>query len=232
MNEHLYYLVIDIACLTFPLIFSFHPAIKFYKEWTPLFSALFITGILFIIWDEWFTVMGVWSFNSKYLTGYYIRLLPIEEILFFFFIPYCLMFMYHCSARYYENNKPSGKLIRKFNLLLSLSLVIVGVIYINKWYTGFTFILTGTMLVLISFSFFGKRINWVRFWLIYALGLIPFFIVNGLLTSIPIVQYNNTENLSIRITTIPVEDFVYNALLFLCNVTLYETFRIYNKSFL
>ena len=225
MNEHLYYLIIDIACITFPLLFSFHPSIKFYKEWKPLFKALFITGILFILCDEWFTVMDVWSFNSKYITGLYIGYLPIEEMLFFLFIPYCLMFMYHCSARYFENNKPDDILIKIGSLLLSSILIIVGIIYYNKWYTGFTFIVTGLLIGVICLSSFSKHINWLKFWLIYAVGLIPFFIVNGLLTSIPIVQYNNSENLSVRITTIPVEDFVYNLLLFLCNVILYETFR-------
>ena len=229
LNEHLYYLVIDIACLTFPLLFSFHPSIKFYKEWKPLFKAFFITAIVFIVWDEWFTVMGVWNFNARYLTGYYISHLPVEEILFFLFIPYCLMFMYHCSVRYFENNKPSGKSLKTVNLFLSVILIITGIIFYNKWYTGFTFILTGLFLIIITLSN-KKQINWLRFWIVYVLGLIPFFIVNGILTAIPIVQYNNMENLSVRITTIPLEDFVYNLLLFLSNVTLYEWYRKNKKA--
>ena len=229
MNEHLYYLVIDIACLSFPLLFSFHPSIKFYKEWKPLFKALFITAIVFIVWDEWFTVKGVWNFNARYLTGYFIGHLPVEEILFFLFIPYCLMFMYHCLSRYFENNIPSGKFLKTVNLFLSLILVITGIIFYNKWYTGFTFIITGLFLIIITLSN-KKQINWSRFWIVYVLGLIPFFIVNGILTAIPIVQYNNTENLSVRITTIPLEDFVYNLLLFLSNVTLYECYRKNKKA--
>ena len=67
----------------------------------------------------------------------------------------------------------------------------------------------------------------------YLLTLIPFFIVNGILTdgdfdflfeTNPIVWYNNTENLSIRIITIPIEDLFYWLLLFLMNVSFYEKF--------
>ena len=66
--------------------------------------------------------------------------------------------------------------------------------------------------------------NYGYFLISYLLTLIPFFIVNGILTdgdfdfvseTNPIVWYNDTENLSIRIITIPIEDFFYWLLLFL-----------------
>ena len=41
-------------------------------------------------------------------------------------------------------------------------------------------------------------------------GLIPFLIVNYLLTSIPAVTYNETAFSVIRFITIPYEDFLYS----------------------
>jgi len=52
-----------------------------------------------------------------------------------------------------------------------------------------------------------------RFYISYLVILIPFAIVNGILTGSfiddPVVWYNNAENLGIRFFTIPVEDFGY-----------------------
>jgi len=65
-----------------------------------------------------------------------------------------------------------------------------------------------------------------RFYLSYAVILIPFFIINGILTGSwidgEVVWYNNHENLNVRIGTIPVEDIFYGMLLIWLNVAVYE----------
>lgn len=58
--------------------------------------------------------------------------------------------------------------------------------------------------------------------------LIPFFIVNGVLTGTGItdqvVWYNDEQNLGIRMGTIPVEDSVYAFSLILMGLGLFEYF--------
>jgi lycopene cyclase domain-containing protein len=217
LPEKYYYLIIDVASFAFPFLFSFHPRIKFYKEWKFYIPSMLLTALLFVVWDEWFTRMNVWGFNSKYLMGIYIGHLPLEEILFFVFIPYCLSFMFHCLPLGIKINEQNSR-IKYLNWVIAISIFIVGIISIHQWYTGFTCIATAIFISTILLLDKKNNFPWKQFWLTYLLGLIPFFIVNGLLTSLPIVTYNNAENLGIRITTIPLEDSVYNLLLFLCNI--------------
>ena len=62
------YLLIDFFTVIIPVIFSFHPKIKFYKSWPQFFAAAAIVGILFIAWDAIFTKLGVWNFNPQYVS--------------------------------------------------------------------------------------------------------------------------------------------------------------------
>jgi lycopene cyclase domain-containing protein len=47
-------------------------------------------------------------------------------------------------------------------------------------------------------------------------------IINGILTALPVVEYNPDHDLGIRLFTIPIEDFFYFFLLLLMNLTIYE----------
>ncbi|WP_435524242.1 lycopene cyclase domain-containing protein [Chryseobacterium indoltheticum] len=49
-----------------------------------LFKSALIVAFIFICWDIWFTKIGVWWFNDRYVIGWKILNLPIEEILFLF----------------------------------------------------------------------------------------------------------------------------------------------------
>ena len=66
----------------------------------------------------------------------------------------------------------------------------------------------------------GNQAN--KFFVTYAISLIPMFIVNGILTALPVVIYDDTQNLGLRIGTIPIEDFLYSAILLAMNISLYE----------
>ena len=52
--------------------------------------------------------------------------------------------------------------------------------------------------------------------------LVPFFIINGILTGTgiadEIVWYNNSENMGVRFLTIPIEDITYAFTLILSNL--------------
>jgi len=181
-----------------------------------------ITGLVFLFGDVLFTLKGVWSFNPAYITGLKFFELPIEEILFFLTVPFSCIFIYACLNYYVSWNLPQAvsKWISNFLLFLSACLLIT---YGNKLYTAVTFSLLLFLLIVLQYVF--KSIWLKRFYMAYIVSLLPFYIVNGILTAIPIVLYNNAENMGKRVGTIPVEDHFYSLALLLMNVGFYEYFR-------
>lgn len=223
MNSKYLYLIIDLAAVSLPFLFSFHPKANFSKKWKYLWPAILLPGVFFLIWDEWFTRMGIWGFNPEYLTGIYLYSLPIEEILFFICIPYACVFSYE-AVGHFSKNKFQRSTANKITLILILLFIIVGTINIQHWYTATTSLLSALFLLYIHFKL--KPAYLTQFYITYLFILIPFFIVNGILTGTGIegqvVWYNDTENLGLRLGTIPVEDIFYGMLLILMNVTLFE----------
>jgi lycopene cyclase domain-containing protein len=69
---------------------------------------------------------------------------------------------------------------------------------------------------------FDKLINSRNFWITIFITYIPFLIVNYILTSVPIVTYNSEAFWNIRITTIPLEDFIYSFSMIALWILFYE----------
>lgn len=81
----------------------------------------------------------------------------------------------------------------------------------HLWYTAVNF---SYALIVLGIVYNWRPELFQRFFLTYLVILIPFFIVNGVLTGSGIedqvVWYNNDENLGVRMGTIPIEDTIYN----------------------
>lgn len=221
--EKYYYLGLMIFTLSYPLSRSFEHRIQYAKNLYALIPATLIMATIFIAWDHWFTVIGIWEFNPRYILGIYFLDLPVEEWAFFFIVPYSCVFIYEVLNYFVKKDhfKPFSK-----PLLLALIplFIVLGILHSDKMYTSVNFIFAAAMLSVHFLIFRDKHFG--RFLLAYFVTLIPFMLVNGILTGSfidePIVKYNNSENLSIRIGTVPIEDTVYNLSMLLLINTVYE----------
>ena len=221
-----YYLTIDFCTIIVPFLFSFHPKLQFYKEWNSFFKANLLVAFVFILWDMLFVKLGVWGFNARYILGINIFNIPLEELLFFICIPYSCVFTYHCLNVFFtfKWNRNAENI---FVTALSVLLLLIGTYFYNHLYTSSIFVSLGILLLLTKYVL---HIQWLaKLFSIYTVLLIPFFIVNGILTGTgldePIVWYNNEENLNFRLFTIPFEDVFYGFELILLNVFFYEKFK-------
>jgi lycopene cyclase domain-containing protein len=222
--QHYLYLLIDFASVVFPFAFSFYPKANFSKKWKFLVPALFTGAIPFLAWDIWFTDLGVWGFNPNYLCGLYFFNLPVEEVLFFFCIPYACVFTYE-AVNYLSGKKFIFSQVQNFITdVLIFGLLITATLNHNHWYTSVTFFSTAGFLILLRRIWDAEFLG--RFYFAFLFILIPFFLVNGILTGTgidsPVVWYNNAENLGLRMGSIPVEDTFYGMLLLLINVSVFE----------
>ncbi|MRT17901.1 lycopene cyclase domain-containing protein [Vitellibacter sp. q18] len=226
------YLLLNIASLSIPFLFSFHPKLKFYRLWNYFVPATFLMMAIFIPWDMAFTQQGIWGFNEKYLSGIQWGNLPMEEWLFFICIPYACLFTIYA----FKNLVPKFRFSDKTTaaIYFSLQTVLIATLLYNydRWYTAVNFSLA---LVLLALVFNYKRDVLNVFFPVFLILLLPFFIVNGFLTGSwiheEVVWYNNAENLGIRLGTVPIEDSIYALTMLLMIFVLMEKFKdIYSPS--
>ena len=204
------YLILNIASLIIPFLYSFENRMRYIKRWKAVFSAIIITAIFFIIWDIIFTKMGVWSFNPRYHSGIEFFDLPIEEWLFFICIPYASIFIHFAFHFFYPNVSLSDKTVKTIYWILMAILLPTIFFNYDKLYTAVNFTV---WVLLLTYTVFKVPHILNTFFITFLIVLIPFSIVNGILTGSfidePVVSYNNTENLGIRLGTIPIEDIGY-----------------------
>ncbi|MNI69679.1 hypothetical protein D3C85_1410710 [compost metagenome] len=124
---------------------------------------------------------------------------------------------------YFPKNELQKYSLALSNLILGLCIAILFFSY-SRWYTLINF---GFLLVVLGYvEYVNVRLRFMyRFFRAYLVSLIPFYIVNGFLTAIPVVMYNDKENLGFRVGTIPFEDHFYLMGLLLLNIYFYEKYK-------
>ena len=204
-----FYLYLNLAIISFPLVFSFEKRwIKFHTKIKPLLVALFLVGIIFVGWDIIATSRGHWSFNPNHVNETRFLGLPIEEILFFVTVPYSCLFVFD-SILYFIRDKELFFPKKWFFSIIGILIISSAFGFYNREYTFLAILSVGISILFVSLvnvKLFSSR----TYWIYTALTLVLFLIFNYLLTSIPVVQYSSNAITGFRVTTIPIEDFLFN----------------------
>ncbi|MEY4603625.1 MAG: hypothetical protein RIT43_917 [Bacteroidota bacterium] len=220
------YAWVILGSISGPFLLSFDKKVAFYKNWKYLFPSILAIAIGFLIWDEYFTIHKIWGFTPKYLFGMYLGHLPIEEVLFFFVVPYACFFIYEVLKSYFPNVQ-TERIGKTLAFAITLSGLLFGALYLNNWYTSSACIAASMLTIGI---YFVQKAPWYgQFALTYIVVLVPFVIVNGILTGAitpePIVWYSDAHIMGPRIYTIPVEDLFYNYAMLLPMTAIYERLK-------
>ena len=86
------YMIALVLAGFFPLILSFYPPLKFWRNFRSLILSIILIVLTFGTWDVWATWRNHWFFNNSGISGWKIINLPLEEWLFFVVIPFCCIF--------------------------------------------------------------------------------------------------------------------------------------------
>lgn len=224
--EKFLYLALNLATVAFPLVRSFEPRVNYRAWWPALGAGLLANGLFFIPLDAVFTWMGIWGFNDTYILGPKLFGLPLEEWLFFLCIPFACVFIYACLVRLIDI-KDSAAL-----KILAWAIVAIGFATALMHYDkAYTLIKVGSCSGFLAYHLIrtkGKGIG--NLMAAFLLSIIPFFLVNGVLTSTPVVWYNDSENMGIRFSdltgisflNIPLEDVYYSLLMLVITIHFME----------
>ncbi len=209
-----------------PLVLSFDKRLHFYTRWKYVLPAIFLVAVLYIVFDIHFTRRGHWGFNPRYLSGAQLFGLPIEECLFFLVVPYASIFLHAAILEYF----PQVELSKRNTLRIGTAIIVFALLlaFLNTG-KSYTFYIFAKLLIAVGLTLWLEPKVLGSFLITFFVILIPFLIVNGILTGsfIPeeVVWYNNAENLGIRIFTIPVEDVAYAFSMILLSLFLSERLK-------
>ena len=201
------YLLINVFIIAVPLGYTFDARTAYYRRLPAVGISLAVVSGCYLVWDILVTARGEWSFNSRYLTGLQVFNLPLEEVLFFFTVPYSCLFIYEVVLYSTQSSRfklPNAYVGTAIGLLFAASILLHHQGYTSKAMASCGFFLITALLL------DRPLLNSKQYWVWLAICYIPFLIVNSILTALPVVEYNPQAIFGVRVFTIPVEDFFYN----------------------
>ncbi|WP_158798288.1 lycopene cyclase domain-containing protein [Pedobacter sp. L105] len=216
------YLLIDLGLLLIPVLLFSIKQLNFTNDSKFIILAVLINVFTFSVPTEFLTQFKVVVFNPPYLTGMTLWELPIEELLLLLVLPLSGLAVYlFLNIRFPDNN------LEKYSLALSHIImgICIAMLYFGhrKFYPLFTFS------ILLAFMLYIEYVNKIRFmyrfYRAFIISLVPFYLVYGILTTLPAVQYNQLETLNFNLGHIPFESHFYFMAMLLLSVYLFELFK-------
>lgn len=218
--KHLAYEEIDLMILLPGVVFTIIPWTRRLRSYRAILSAISLTALLYLIWDFIAVKIGTWGFNPEYVLPIRVIDLPIEEIEFFFVVPFSSLVFYEI---YDLKVKTKLHIKRGVFTLLGGSIALSSILFFTHSYTFVVLIYLGLAILLSSFLD-PDMLRSLSFWLFIVTTYVPFLVFDYFLTSLPVVIYGKGAIIGIRVTTIPIEDFLYSLSMFIYYALFYRVF--------
>jgi len=201
------YVLLDLLVLAAPLALSFDRRVRFVRRWPAVLGAALFIVAVYGLWDAWMSWRGDWGFNPRFAGAARWLWLPPGEWLFFLVVPFSCLFLYEVVRAYLPERQWRHQ--PAWWLAPITALLVLSVLFREQNYTSTVLLSVAAFLAhaaLLLPELLGSR----HFWLAILLSYVPFLLVNGLLTALPVVLYSPRAIWGVRLHTIPLEDFVFS----------------------
>jgi len=218
--KKLSYLLFNLLILTLPIISKLIYQKTILPKTSYFILSAAIVAVIFIVWDIKVTDKW-WFFNNQYILGVKFFKLPIEEVLFFFTVPFsCLIIFLNL------NSLIPLKINFDFYFFLIFIFLILSFYFLKKG-KAYPFVVFLLLSVNIFLDYFLRvyLLNQLAFYIYLAIVTVLTFVFNYYLTSKKIITYSKNYKTNFLITTIPFEDFIYGINLLYLNLILYLLFQ-------
>ncbi len=150
------------------------------------------------------------DFSETYITSFRVLGLPIEEILFFFTVPFACLFVWGAVQKHYRSKQLVSPTTQKaIGVMLAAPTIILLFVNFGLGYTRSA--LLAFLLTILLYSIYGRALTARRqFWLFNGIVLGLFLVFNSFLTALPVITYGAESFTGFRVGTIPIEDFFFN----------------------
>ncbi len=139
-----------------------------------------------------------------------------------YWIPFSCLFIYEVMKYFVKKD-----VLAPYASLISWTLIVLSAVLLflfqNRTYPVVLFLIM--IIVLLAHLYILKATYMGRFYLSFGVSIVPFLIVNGLLTGLPIITYNAKDIMGLFLFTIPLEDLFYGMLMLLLITSFYEYFN-------
>ena len=220
------FLLINLILIVIPFALMLdHKVIGVDKIKSTILPSIIVTFVFSEV-AVFLTGLKAWNFNLVYLIGSSYRGLPLEEYLFLFAFSFAGLGVYN-----YLNAKFPKNELQKYSLTLSNIMMGICIAFIffgyDKWYTVITF--SFLILLLFGVEYINKLRFMYRFYRVFVVMLIPFYIIYGIICNLPILQYDIKQNIRFSLFKIPFENYFFTMATLLLGVYLLETLKSRRK---
>ena len=213
-------LILLLGVAFIPLLFGSGNRIRIFPKVKYFIPAIIFSGAVFLIWDNRFSQIGIWTYNPEFLSGKEILNLPWERWLYYLVISWVSLFVY-------EWVKIKFGSLKFDNVSLAISLVLFVLFGLlayfsrQKLYSFFTFFL---LAIYFGYTIFRNRFksHLTDFYISFIILLIPYFLLSVIFVKLPVISYNSEYTLQFDLLQLPVENLVGFFFLLFINTTITE----------